>query len=276
MTNIQIISDLISSYPVSGKTWVHHETKPHGGYRKIISPNRQLNSWLKKANTQLYKLCLPWPDIMHGGIKKRSYVTFAQPHVGKQHVITVDIRKCFDNIRDYKVAEVLAAELQISEDVAAILAKLLCYKRVLPQGYATSNLICNLVLRERMNKINLDLSSMGYTVTNYVDDIAISGNIENPHEVINSVATELSRCGLAINKLKVKVYPANKPQTICGLTVNKKLAISRGKRLQLCRAVATGSISDESLQGWLANLHSVNPEFESKLRAYAQKSGYIL
>lgn len=271
----QVAIDLIASYPRSANTWVHREPKPSGGFRRIISPNHELNDWLKAANGSLYKLAPAWPWLMHGGIKKRSYVSFARPHVGRQCVVTVDISKCFDSIRIAQVAEVIKG-LQISDAPATELAGLLCFRKAPAQGYATSNLICNLVLRDTLLCLEETFSVDGLVITNYVDDIAVSGNIRNPSEIINTIAVALSARGLAINKLKVRVMPASRRQVICGLMVNRRITLTRKKQLQLFSAVATKAISDASLNGWLANLHSINPIFEQKLRMYAGRKGYEL
>lgn len=253
---------------------MHREPKPSGGFRRIICPNRELNAWLKTANASLHKLSPAWPQLMHGGIKKRSYVSFSRPHVGKQCVITVDISKCFDSIRAVQVAEVIRLELQISSAQAAELANLLCFHNALAQGYATSNLICNLVLCDTLLGIEKALLLDNLAITNYVDDIAVSGNIKDPGRVINVVARALSGRGLKINKVKVKVMPASQRQVICGLLVNRKISITREKQAQLFSGVATKTMSNASLRGWLAGLHSIDTVLEQKLRAYAIRKDY--
>lgn len=114
-------------------------------------------------------------------------------------------------------------------------------------------------------------------MTNYVDDIAISGRISNPDSVINSVALELSRAGLAINKSrdKIRVRHSGQRQIVCGLLVNSRLTVTKAKKLELFSLVARGSISEVSLDGWLSNLHNVDPKFQRKLSAFASKKGLL-
>lgn len=211
---------------------------------------------------------------MHGGIKKRSYVSFAQPHINKKCVVTIDISKCFDNISVAKTAKVLQAELGINKLLAADFARLLCFRGALAQGYATSNTICNLVLRDELVRLEKEFLAEGLAMTNYVDDIAISGDIRHPADTVNKTIVALSRCGLPINKSKVRVMHANRRQIICGLLVNKKLGITKAKQIQLFSAVATHSMEEDKLSGWLANLRTVNPKFTQKLRAFAVRKGY--
>jgi hypothetical protein len=211
---------------------------------------------------------------MHGGVKKRSYVSYARPHVGKKCVVTIDISKCFDNITVSRAAKMLQTALSIDGRAATDLARLLCFRGVLAQGYATSNVVCNLVLRDELMALEKVFLADCFDITNYVDDIAISGDIKHASEVVNKTALALSRCGLPINKSKVKVMYANRRQVICGLLVNKKLGITKLKQAELFSAVATHTIEEERLSGWLANLRTINPKFTQKLRIFAVRKGY--
>ena len=231
MTNNERIEQLLATYPADAKAWRGWEPKSSGGLRPISKPNKPLSKWLKHANKELNSIHPNWPTFMHGGLKKHSYVTHARPHVNKPCVITIDVKQCFDSISTKQVADCLKRELAISELLAEQLAKRLCFKGAVAQGFATSNFVCNLYLKEPLLKIARLLKPSKLTLTNYVDDIAISGKIGNPASVINTVATELSRVGLAINKSrdKVRVRHSGQRQIVCGLLVNSKLARNKSK-----------------------------------------------
>lgn len=276
MTITEQIEKLLADYPTDAKTSSSRELKPSGDFRNITKPNESLNKWLKHVNKELYEIRPNWPSFMHGGLKKHSYVTHARPHVNKPCVITIDVRKCFDSIATQQVADCLEAELGISSKIAVELAERLCFKGRVAQGFATSNFICNLYLRKPLLAIARALKPQDLALTNYVDDIAISGNIGDAGAVINIVALQLSKSGLAINKSrdKVKVMHSGQRQIICGLLVNRKLTVTRAKKLELFSLVARGKISEVSLDGWLSNLHNVDPKFQRQLNAFAIKKGY--
>lgn len=277
MTTTERIQKLLDTYPTNAKAWRGWEPKSSGGLRPIAKPNKPLGKWLKQANKELNDIYPNWPTFMHGGLKKHSYVTHARPHVNKPCVITIDVRQCFDSILTKQVADCLERELKISKDLAVRFAKRLCFKGTVAQGFATSNFICNLYLRQPLLSIARGFKLNKLVLTNYVDDIAISGKISDTASVINSTALELSKVGLAINKSKgkIKVMHSSQRQVVCGLLVNRKLTITKGKKLELFSQVARGSISEVSLDGWLSNLHDVDPKFQQQLAAFARKKGLL-
>lgn len=277
MTTSERIQKLLATYPTDAKAWSSREPKPSGGFRKITKPNKSLGKWLSHANKELNAIYPNWPSFMHGGLKKHSYVTHARPHVNKPCVITIDVRRCFDSISIQHVAKCLEAELGLSSNLAAELAERLCFKGAVAQGFATSNFVCNLYLRKPLLSIARTLKPQNLALTNYVDDIAISGKISDTGSVINIIALELSKSGLAINKSrdKVKVMHSGQRQIICGLQVNRKLTITNAKKLELFSLVATGMISEVSLDGWLSNLLNVDPKFQRRLSAFAAKKGLL-
>lgn len=277
MTTIKRIEQLLVTYPTDAKAWSSREPKPSGGFRKITKPNKSLGKWLKHANKELFAIHPNWPSFMHGGLKKHSYVTHARPHVNKPCVITIDVRKCFDSITTRQVADCLEAELGIISKFAVELANRLCFQGAVAQGFATSNFVCNLYLRKPLLSIARTLKPQNLALTNYVDDIAVSGNISDAGAVINIIALHLSKSGLAINKSsdKVKVMHSNQRQIVCGLLVNRKLSVTGAKKLELFSLVASGKISEVSLNGWLSNLHNVDPKFQRRLSTFATKKGLL-
>lgn len=277
MTTEERIEELLATYPTDAKAWTSREAKPSGGFRKITKPNTSLGKWLKHANKELNAIHPNWPSFMHGGLKKHSYVTHARPHVNKPCVITIDVRKCFDSITKQQVAGCIEDELGIKSKLAAKLAERLCLKGAVAQGFATSNFVCNLYLRKPLLAIARTLKPQNLALTNYVDDIAVSGRISDTGLVINVIALELSKSGLAINKSKdkVRVMHSSQRQIVCGLLVNRKLTVTRAKKLELFSLVARGKISEASLDGWLSNLHNVDPKFRHQLETFAIKKGLI-
>lgn len=269
------LEKLLAEYPHNASIFCTYEAKTDGSRRPIVKPNKPLNSWLKDVKRELHKSRKDWPVFMHGGVKKRSYVTFARPHVHKRTVIAIDIHNCFGSITQTEIQRVLASKLGLSEGIASRLAAKLCYKRRVPQGFATSSFLTNLYLNDTLLRIKRLMRSRHIDMTIYVDDIALSGNQVESAEVINLVSLELSRARLAISKAKVKVMHSYRPQIICGLIVNKGVDLTTQKRKELFSDIANGRMSESSLQGWIANLNMIDKQAMTKLKDYAIQKGII-
>jgi hypothetical protein len=254
------VNELLAAYPKDANIFRDTTLKSDGGKRELAKPNRSLGLWLKNMNGLLTKNYADWPDYIHGGRKGRSYVTYARPHVDQAMVITIDIRECFPSVSLEMIARALGAHMGLPELESARLAEKLSYRGRLAQGFSTSNFICNLVLLDVLHILNLVLADTGINLTNYVDDLALSGKIERPDEIINMVAKELSRAGLKVKKAKIKVMPASTQQIICGLLVN-----SKAKKQSLLRGVLSGALRDESAKGWIAHTKSIDKKFSEQL-----------
>lgn len=262
---------LLESYPAYSHVHTQKEQKKSGGTRTVIKPDKELKQWLRRANKLLNKHFLGWPAFMHGGIKTRSYVTYARPHVGKPCVITVDIKACFDTIAEDKLLLALQKHLTVSQGIGRQLTEKLCYRGTVPQGFPTSNFLSNLYLLDVLTKLHGSFGKKNLEFGNYVDDIAVSGTIKDPAAVINEIATELSRVNLKMNKAKVKVMPQSVRQVVCGLLVNKRLTLTRQLRISLLSQVAKQEMGQASLAGWLSNLANVDLRFRDKLQTFASK-----
>jgi len=275
MGNTERLEKLLIEYPADARVHQTLVPKSNGTSRPIITPNKPLNKWLKLVKRELRQLRKDWPTFIHGGVKKRSYVSFVRPHTNKKTVITIDIHECFSSITQDKVQTALISKLSLDAELAQRLSKKLCYKGHLPQGFATSSYLANLCLNDTLLIIKRKANRLGASVTVYVDDIALSGQRVNPGELINVITTELSRANLLVKKAKIKVMQSHQPQIICGLTVNRGVMLTRQKRKELFASIANGSMSEISLRGWLANLNMLDKKLMQKLEAYAIKKGVI-
>lgn len=264
------IDHLLNTYPLDSGFKAYEKPKKNGGTRTITSPNKPLKKWLREVS-QLLSDNTEWCGALHGGVKGKSYVTYAKPHVNKSCVVTIDIRDCFDSISEKRISSCLTAKLGIDTKQSLGLSARLCNNGKLCQGFPTSNYVSNLVLEPALLDLEEKLQGLGYCITNYVDDLAISGKINDVGELINQVALSLSRIGLSIRKDKVLVMPSSKRQVICGLVVNKKLTLSTEYKEYLIKSIVDGSISGPQLRGWLANLNMVDKKLMKKLKVLSLK-----
>lgn len=275
MAKTENIIKLLENYPLDGNAIRIYQTKANGKKRPIAKPNDELNKWLKQMHKALRQRFNSWPTFMHGGIKRRSYVSYARPHTNQQCVITIDIKECFDSITVKEVAVAIEHHLKLSSDTSLQLAQRLCFHGKLAQGFATSNYLSNLYLLTPLTILNKELRSRNIVFTNYVDDLALSGVLARTDEIINLVAISLSRARLTVNKAKIEVMPSSRPQLICGLIVNKKLSLTRLFKLKLLGNLASGVTSSISAEGWISNLKTVDDKFRKQYYLFALKKGVI-
>ena len=274
MQNIELIEKLLSEYPEQAAVSTFSKPKRDGiRKRTITAPNPALRAWLQKANALLNKSFGEWPDFMYGGIKKRSFVSHAKNHLNQRCVITVDIKDCFDSITVSMTECALQKHLALTDDSASGLAAKLCYREKLAQGFATSNFICNLYLLEPLISLNTEFGARDLSFSNYVDDLAISGDIKSSKdsaEIIDRVFVILSKHGLKLNKDgKIQVMPNYTTQKVCGLKVNKRLTVTREYLQKQFRRVAENEIEEDVLKGVIAHLKNVDPKAAKKLYEYA-------
>lgn len=275
-TKAETFEKLLNSYPNDASIFRTSIEKRDGGTRPIVKPNKVLRLWLRQVLRALRGARKDWPVFIHGGVRKRSYVSFVKPHTSKKLVVTIDIRNCFGSITGKQIVEALVVKLKMPHDLAKKLAAQLCVDGKIPQGFATSNFLTNLYLNDALLAINRRLARKGVSMTTYVDDIAISGNDFDPAEVINIVCEELSRARLAIKKAKVKVMRSNTRQVVVGLVVNKGVAISKEKRKEIFSLVSSRTMSEESLAGWISNLNMFDKPLMRKLKSFAVRKGYAI
>ncbi len=263
------LDELIARYPQDARIYRDVTPKPSGDDRELAKPNQSLKLWLKEVNKQLALMYPDWPQYIHGR-KYRSYLSYAKPHTNKQLVITIDIKACFPTVTAEMISSALRKHLKLSESTAIALASRVSFHGSLAQGFPTSNIVCNLVLLDALDKINTYTIEQEIVFNNYVDDIAFSGSIKNPDALINKACVELSHIGMSIKKAKVKVMPSNIAQVICGLVVNKKLSISKEKKKQLISGILSGALNEQSIKGWISYAKSIDAKFSKKLEITLQ------
>ena len=263
---------LLNSYPVKAGITHIWKSKPSGSKRHLVSPDPELKAWLRLLNHRLQARFPSWPPYVHGGVEGRSYVTFARVHIAKPCLVTLDITKCFDSIEESQVEWALAQYLELPAELAHRVAERTCLNGHLVQGFPTSSFLCNLYLLKPLDAIWKKCEPTHLSLGSYVDDIAISGMIISPADLINDVAKELSRARLKTKKAKVRVMTSSQQQVLCGLMVNKRLTLAPETKQRLFSEVSHKQMSVPSLNGWLANLQVIDPVLEQRLRLFAIKN----
>jgi len=274
--------------------------KRSGGVRLISAPMARLK---RAQHWILQNLLNPqWlHDAAHGFRTDRSIVSNAQPHVGADVVINLDLKDFFPTVT-YKRVKGLFRSFGYSESVATLCA-LLCTEprevavdvdgeryhvamteRFLPQGAPSSPAITNLLCRALDSRLARIGERLGYRYTRYADDLTFSGSREaNPGRLMRRVHWVVEHEGFTVHPGKTRVFRKGRRQEVTGVVVNETCTVSRDT-LKKFRAVlfqiekdgptgkSWGSAPDviAAVEGYANYVAMVNPEKGTPLQARAR------
>jgi retron-type reverse transcriptase len=254
MSSLSFPSELFELADTAELQYRVYQLKRGRKRRQIEAPNPELKEaqrWL--LETWLYQLSPT--DMAHGFVTGRSIVTNARCHVGKELVVTADIRNFFPSITASQVFKVLTPlNLSLLERCAVV--KLVTRGGRLPQGAPTSPHLANLVARE----IDLRLQAVAiwddWAYTRYADDLAFSGN-GDAQRLLRFVEEIVIAGGFHLADNKTRIMPKSRRQLVTGLVVNQRVALPKPKR-RILRAmqhrIDTGTADPQELQSMYGQL----------------------
>lgn len=199
--------------------------KKNGKKRFVFSPDDELKTVQKRI---LHYIILKNKPSVYATayIRKRSAADNAAPHVGKRYLLKIDITDFFGSIRFDQVYNAVFNTRYFPVQIGAMLTKLCCRKDVLPQGAPTSPALSNLVMRNFDDNIGKWCERHGIAYTRYCDDMTFSSDKPLYH-VYQKVKRMLEDMGFALNEQKTRFVTNASRQSVTGLTVNEKVAVSR-------------------------------------------------
>ncbi|MCT4662302.1 MAG: reverse transcriptase family protein [Tissierellales bacterium] len=210
--------------------------KKNGKTRKIAEPFellKEIQKWI------LNEILLNIETSKYSKAYKKNFSIKdnARFHQNQNVVICMDIKSYFPSIKISKVFNFFR-ELGYNEAVATLLSELCCLNGSLPQGAPTSPCLSNLLsikLDDELANLAELLSTDGQRVrySRYSDDITFSGNNINPSKLIPWAYDILRNNGFQPNLDKTRVLRQNTCQMVTGIVVNKKMQVSKRKRLKL-------------------------------------------
>jgi len=262
--------------------------KRSGGTRLLSAPMPKLAAAQRWVLDEILGK-LPVEDAAHGFVAKRSTVTNAVPHQGRDVVINLDLKDFFPSITFPRLRGVFAG-LGYSPAVATLLA-LLCTEcprrcvayagkryhvavgeRGLPQGACTSPAPRNQVARKLDKRLVGLARKEGWRYTRYADDLTFSaprghrGKLPGMLARIRHVVREE---GFRIQEKKGRVQRAAGRQTVTGIVVNEpgKLGLAR-EEVRRLRAI----VHNAEKTGLAAQNRDGHPDFRAHLMG---KIGYL-
>jgi len=212
--------------------------------REISAPEPRLKRLQRKLSAVLTELDMetqvapPGRVLAHGFRKGHSIVTNAHRHVGRRHVLNVDIADFFPSFNFGRVRGFLIKhrDFMLPEVVATLICQISFHKNVLPQGAPTSPVLTNIVGRFLDIELVRLAKRTGSRYSRYADDITFSTNAK---EVPSQLAVRrggrwaasdvligaVSRAGFRLNESKTRLSTRTGRQTVTGLTVNAKVNV---------------------------------------------------
>lgn len=161
----------------------------------------------------------------------RSIKDTASQHVGKQVVISMDLKDFFPSVHRGTIRAYLHRVQKMPDRVASMLAALMCYKNFVPQGSPTSGAICNIIADWKFDSRLLSevLRGTGWVYTRYSDDITLSHAEPQSDEQIQALLDKVHRlaehAGFQIHPDKTRIMRRPAQQKVLGLVVNDKVGV---------------------------------------------------
>ena len=144
-------------------------------YRPIDIPDPKLKALQSRIATLLSRVQVP--DFLFSPVKGRSYVENAAHHIGSEAFWLLDIADYFPSCSANNLARFFHRDMDCSEDVTAVLVRLVTLGGCLPQGSPSSPILAYYCNRPMWLAIESCVKAAGCKLSVYADDITISGKI---------------------------------------------------------------------------------------------------
>ncbi|WP_277291521.1 reverse transcriptase family protein [Streptococcus orisratti] len=222
---------------VKDNNLVYSKCKYNGETRFISSPSEHLKiiqRWI--VDNILVQKSIS--DVAHAYVREKSIFTNARVHVGNKALLKMDISNFFDSIPITKVKEIFLS-LGYNLAVSQVLADLCTNNGYVRQGFVTSPLISNIILKDFDDKLINTLKKSCYSkyefkYTRYADDITISSKYKvksKLKEIEQEVMDILEVSGFSANLGKTRLIIGESPKKITGIIV-KESSISVPNRFK--------------------------------------------
>ena len=208
--------------------------KKNGDYRTIHAPD----TTLKSVQHTILRTVLRHPASRYATayVRGRSLTDNASPHVGKRYILKLDITDFFGSIRFDQVYSAAFNTRYFPKQIGVMLTTLCCYRDVLPQGAPTSPALSNLVMKNFDENLGAWCEKRGITYTRYCDDMTFSGDC-SLYPVYQKVKNMLRDTAFELNERKTHFITNAARQSVTGLTVNEKVAVSSDYKRRLRQEV---------------------------------------
>lgn len=112
--------------------------KRSGKYRLISAPNDRL-SYIQNTSKELFRRLYRPRHVVHGFVNHRSILTNAKSHVGRKHILNIDLEDFFPSITEKRIFGLFEA-VGVERSISYALSKIFTESGQLPQGAPSSPL----------------------------------------------------------------------------------------------------------------------------------------
>ena len=194
--------------------------KKDGSTRDVSAPDRSLKLIQKRLLKILQRI--ESPEWLTSGKKGKSYIDNTRFHLGAENVLTIDIRKFYNNCKHKYIYHLFVDVFKTSPDVAYLLCKLTSHFWKLPTGAPTSQLLAFWAYRDTFSQINAIAAKYGCKFSLYVDDMTFSSKDKIPVPLLlEDVSSALHGVGHRMKYSKIIHYQSGKAKLITGAIIDK-------------------------------------------------------
>ena len=214
--------------------------KKSGGQRTIAAPDKRLKHIQRMIYQKIKEMYIPRHPV-HGFVENRSVKTNAGSHIGRNHILNLDLKDFFPSISENRVAG-LFKSLGFDKEVSEIVARLCCLNDALPQGAPTSPIISNMICFKMDREFLSFCKDRQIRYTRYADDLTFS-MFSRPHLLFSDgpqlpgvVAAEKINAelqdivignGFQLNEGKIRYSGPTSRRKVTGCIVNEFVNVPR-------------------------------------------------
>ncbi len=245
--------------------------KKSGKNRWINAPQLALKELQYQILDRILYHCEPHSAAV-GFRVGHSMAEGAERHLGAGCILNMDLKNFFNSI-DFNLA--IRTLTYVTNQMhqknitkewpqkdLKLLANLVTYRGLVPQGAPTSPALSNLVARGLDQKLTKMCIEKNLTYTRYADDLSFShptGDIDLLN-VFEEASEIIKREGFTVNSDKTRMQRPHQRMTVTGIVVNEKKSVPKWKWRQF-RA---------KLHNLEKSQKEINPEEYKKILGYAQ------
>lgn len=213
----------------------YHEfeiSKKHSNEKRgITAPGKTLKAIQRRILYLLHRVIRP--DWLISGEKQKCYIDNGKAHLDGKYVLTIDIKKFYDNCTREPVYQFFIRKLKTSPDVAEILTDIITYNGGIPTGCPTSQIMAYYAYSDMFSEISDLANQYGCKFTLYVDDMTFSNKEPfSPDQLRQMIDCVLRKYGHRPKYPKVKYYGPSDYKPITGTVVTPQQSLTVPNGLQ--------------------------------------------
>ena len=193
--------------------------KSDGSVRLTYSVSYPLKKVLIRIRNRIISN-VNYPDYILAGRQGKSYLDNAKKHKSSTMILSEDITRFFDSIKQEYVEQLFKYFFRFPPDVSQTLSQLCTLDGSLVQGSPISGDIANLIFHEKEPSVVRLAASLGLKYSRYYDDIYVSSATTNFDSHVGTMRTAIY--GMFAS---VEVKPNKSPQKSRVMRSSKRMDV---------------------------------------------------